>query len=88
MIKEAFLYRALDAEAMGKLLKLKLRLKKISARDVARALSISTQTVYKWTSGSTIPSLENMVQLSAILEEPIESLIVYEEIAPTGIPEN
>ena len=56
-----------------------LREKGITARKVQEALELeSTQAVYRWTHGHTLPSLENAVMLCQLLELPLEELLVLE----------
>lgn len=42
------------------------------------------QAVYKWLSGSSLPSLDNMVILSRILHTSIEDILVVEEHTEAG----
>ena len=56
-----------------------LRENGITARKVQEALELeSTQAVYRWTHGHTLPSLENAVMLCQLLELPLEELLVLE----------
>lgn len=50
--------------------------KRVSIITVAKCLSVSRQTVYKWISGQSLPSLDNLVQLSVLLETSIDEIIV------------
>ena len=36
------------------------------------------QTIYKWESGSGLPSIENLLTLSRLFETPVERILVYD----------
>ena len=41
----------------------------------------SVQTIYKWFSGQNIPSIDNLVALSRLLEVSLDELIVTDDLA-------
>ena len=61
-----------------------LREKKgLSVRDLQQMLGFATpQAIYKWQQGLTLPSVDNLVALSAILDTPIDKILVVE--VPVG----
>lgn len=48
----------------------------ISVKDIANSLNISQVAVYKWLSGTSLPTLEHFFQISQILNIPIDEIIV------------
>ena len=53
--------------------------KGLSVRTLQSMLGFATpQAIYKWQSGLTLPSIDNLVALSTILEVPIEQILVVE----------
>ncbi len=49
----------------------------LTVRDIQSCLGLaSAQTVYKWLSGKSLPSIDNLVILSAILHVSLDDLIV------------
>jgi len=53
--------------------------KGLSVRTLQSMLGFATpQAIYKWQQGLTLPSIDNLVALSAILEVPIEQILVVE----------
>lgn len=63
------------------------RIKSICARrgytvkKLQEALQIGAfQSIYDWYSGKTLPSLDNMLALSRLLEIPVEELIVCQNM--------
>jgi len=63
---------------------LALRLQKgLSVRALQQMLGFATpQAIYKWQQGLTLPSVDNLVALSAILDTPIDKILVVE--VPVG----
>lgn len=49
--------------------------KEINKYQIAKQLGIKPQSVYAWFSGKTLPTVENVVKLSQILEETIEETL-------------
>lgn len=53
--------------------------KGLSVRTLQSMLGFATpQAIYKWQQGLTLPSIDNLVALSTILEVPIEQILVVE----------
>lgn len=51
--------------------------KQISVRDIQDALSLEhPQAIYKWLWGQSLPTIENLLALSIILETPINEILV------------
>lgn len=76
--------RVIDCKATSLHLKEMLKEHGIKAKDVQLALGLnSIQAVYKWLSPDhkTVPSLDNLVQLSALLNCKIEDLLVIKEMS-------
>jgi len=57
-----------------------LRMQKgLSVRKLQAILGFATpQAIYKWQQGQTMPSIDNLVALSAVLEVPIEKILVLD----------
>lgn len=51
-----------------------------SVRDIQEALCIgSNQAIYSWLVGRTLPSLDNLVALSILLEISIDEILILDE---------
>ncbi|MGI6006121.1 MAG: helix-turn-helix domain-containing protein [Ruminococcus sp.] len=75
-----FKYPVLDAKRTGRKIKEACRQKNLSVREIQESLGLgSFQAVYRWFSGQTLPSLDNMYALSQLLQKPMESLLVSEK---------
>ena len=49
----------------------------ISVRELQRMMGFSTpQAIYKWQKGKSLPSVDNLYALGALLEVPIEEILV------------
>lgn len=73
-----FQFPVIDNSLTGQHLREVCREKNISASRVHELLCLgSTQTVYDWFKGRTLPSLENMVALSVLLGYTVEDLIIF-----------
>ena len=51
----------------------------LSVRELQRLLGIATpQAIYKWQHGETLPTIDNLVALSSILDVSIDDILVTE----------
>lgn len=67
----------LDLTATGEKIKSIMKLRGISPRKLQIILEFPyVQTIYNWFSGKNMPSIDNLIVLSEILEVPINDLIV------------
>lgn len=67
----------LDMAGTGKRIRELCHSKGISVKEIQEKLYISSfQSVYAWFSGRTMPKLENMYQLSLLLEVCMEDMLV------------
>ena len=54
----------------------------ISVKQLQRMMGFSTsQTIYKWQHGDSLPTVDNLVALSAIFAVPIEKILVLGSVA-------
>jgi len=64
-------------EETGKRIKALMDDRRLNVRDIQTACGFEQpQAVYKWLSGKSLPSIENMVILSVVLGTPIDSILV------------
>ena len=73
-------YCKIDPIKTGEKIKSYIDRSNIQIKDLARMMSVSQQAVYKWICGESLPSLENIVLLSSILNVPLDDLIVRSTI--------
>lgn len=51
----------------------------LSVRELQRLLGFATpQAIYKWQHGETLPTIDNLVALSSILDVSIDDILVTE----------
>ena len=60
---------------IGEFIKILRVEKKLSQGDLAELLNVTRQTVSKWETGVSLPSLDNIKEMSKIFEVEIEELI-------------
>lgn len=73
-------YPVIDAAATGKNIEALRKQRGLSVRDLQQALGFATpQAIYKWQHGTSLPTVDNLVVLSAVLRVPIDAIIVTEE---------
>ncbi len=54
----------------------------LSVRTLQRMMGFATpQAIYKWQHGDSLPTLDNLVALSAILDVPIDGILVVDRAA-------
>ena len=73
-------YCKIDPVKTGEKIKLYIDRSNIQIKDLARIMSVSKQAVYKWICGESLPSLDNIVLLSSILNVPLDDIIVKSTI--------
>ncbi len=70
----------IDMEASGKRLKEICDEKGVSVNDLQRELNLkASQTIYKWFSGKSIPSIDNLVGLREVLDVTLDELVVVKK---------
>ncbi len=71
-----FDYPVIDKKKMGDTLKNYMQEQGLTARDVQEYLGLAcVQTVYRWTAGISIPTVDNLYALSRLMHVPIDALI-------------
>lgn len=73
-------YPVINTIATGKNIANLRRQRGLSVRQLQRAMGFATpQAIYKWQQGLSLPSIDNLVILAAILDVPIEQILVVEQ---------
>ncbi len=71
-------YPVIDTRATGARIKALRLAKGLTVREVQAALGFDEpQAIYKWERGRSLPSTDNLLALSLLLEVPIEQILVY-----------
>lgn len=73
--------KILDIDATRKTIKKKIKESKYSIHDIAKMMGLTVVSIYKWQNGSSLPTLDNLVILSGILNCETTELIKTKEIA-------
>lgn len=58
----------------------KKREMRLTAEEIAEQAHVTTQSVYRWTSGQAVPTIDNLVILAQMFDCLIDDLIITEEI--------
>lgn len=75
-----FTFPVIDSQVTGEQLKVLCKKHGLTAKRIQECLCLgSPQTVYDWFQGRTLPSLENMVALSELLDCSVEELLVFKQ---------
>ena len=51
-----------------------------SMKEVAEYLGVTPYSVYKWTYGQSLPTIDNLVNLADFLNVPMYNLLIVEDI--------
>lgn len=74
------MYVSIQQDATGRRIKELLKEKGFTVREVQETMGFENpQAVYKWLSGKSLPSLDNLVILSRLLQTNIENILVIDE---------
>ena len=72
-------YLSIKQEETGEQIKRLLKERGYSVKDVQGAMGFENpQAIYKWLSGKSLPSLDNLVILSRILHISMEDILVID----------
>ena len=70
----------IDLKATGQNIKRIRKASGISVRDLQMVLGFTNpQAIYKWQNGDSMPSIDNLVILAAVLGVSIDEIIVFED---------
>lgn len=75
-------YITIDPEATGRHIRVLMKQHGYDINDIREACgNVSAQAVYKWLSGKSLPSLDNLKVLSLIFGTTMEGILVTDENA-------
>lgn len=73
-------YPVIDLAATGRNIEALRKQRGLSVRDLQDVLGFATpQAIYKWQHGTSLPTVDNLVVLSAVLRVPIDKILVTED---------
>ena len=76
MKKDQFFYPVINMKATGENIKRIMKINGLKVNDIRDNLRLSSsQSVYHWLSGISLPSLDNMYALSELFNVSIDSII-------------
>ena len=74
------MYLSIQQKETGKHIKELLSENGFTVREVQRVMGFENpQAIYKWISGKSLPSLDNLVILTRLLHTSIENILVLDE---------
>lgn len=74
------IFPVIDLLATGRSIEQRRKAAGLSVRDVQAYFGFEyPQAVYKWQHGECLPSVDNLLALSKLLQVPMEDLLVYED---------
>jgi len=77
---ECRLFPVIDLTGTGRSIERCRKAAGLSVRDVQAYFGFEyPQAVYKWQHGECLPSVDNLLALSKLLQVPMEDLLVYED---------
>lgn len=69
----------INVEETGMQIDMLIHESEYSVRDISEKLGFETpQAIYKWMQGKTLPKLDNLVALAAILKVSVDDILVVE----------
>lgn len=73
-------YISIKQTESGKRIQTLMREKGLSVREIQEIMGFENpQAVYKWTSGKSLPSIDNLLNLSRVLGVHMDELLVTDE---------
>ena len=81
-------YTKIDCVQTGKNLTELMYSHDVNVKQLANTLGVSNQAVYKWLNGKALPSLDNLFQISHILNVSMDDIVIGIECYSYALPEN
>ena len=79
MEEEMFNMPAIDTAATGRNIARLREAAGLTVRDLQDIFGFATpQAIYKWQHGTAMPTIDNLVVLAAVLEVPMDAIIVID----------
>ena len=69
-------YFGIDYKKTGRKLDELMKAKCVDVKTLSNTIGVSNQSVYKWIHGQTLPTLDNMYQISKLLNVAIDDIVV------------
>lgn len=77
----SYFYTSIDADATAGRIKELRKMAGLTVRQVANYMGFEEpQAVYKWESGKSLPSLDNLVILAGLYQTTMDSIIMTKQI--------
>lgn len=80
-------YTKIDSRATGAKIASLMDLYGISVKELSNTLGVSNQSVYKWLNGQSLPTLENLFQISRILKVSMDEIVIAANTYSYVLPE-
>jgi len=78
---KAFVFPTINLSATGMNIQRLRKSRGLSVKDLQEFFGFEApQAIYKWQSGASLPSVDNLLALSQILEVPMERILVKNEL--------
>ncbi|HKM34241.1 MAG TPA: helix-turn-helix transcriptional regulator [Lachnospiraceae bacterium] len=74
-----FYYVSIDMAATGRKIKELRKARQLTVEQLSEYFDTSPQAIYKWQSGKTLPTLDNMMVLGRIFQIRIEDIVILED---------
>lgn len=74
-----FSYVPIDMTATGRRIKELRKARQLTVEQLSEYFHTSPQAIYKWQSGKTLPTLDNMMVLGRIFQAKIEDIVILED---------
>ena len=85
---KAFVFPTINLSATGMNIQRLRKSRGLSVKDLQEFFGFEApQAIYKWQSGASLPSVDNLLALSQILEVPMERILVKNELPTPKEPD-
>ena len=85
---KAFVFPTINLSATGMNIQRLRKSRGLSVKDLQEFFGFEApQAIYKWQSGASLPSVDNLLALSQILEVPMEHILIKNELPTSKEPE-
>ena len=76
-----FFFPSIDMKAFGRKFRQLREERNYTVKDIQEYFGFEApQAIYKWQSGQSLPSTDNLLALSILFEVPMEEFLVYRKI--------
>lgn len=83
---DSYINYTIDLEATGQNIRILMKMKGYTARELERLIGCTQMTFFNWCEGKNLPGFDNLLLLVSILKTPMEKIVVFKKFTVEDLP--